>query len=133
MKICTNVNFFFFIYIKLFCFSPTKAGSKLDMFTNVKSQMTGWLGSGIPIPGLRKTEAAAEEAGVAAEADEAAQPEASSGQDLAKDEDDNSRYIRYGVIHAMRSLTNTYSWTMIQARVIKNLTNEHLFFRMGLN
>lgn len=95
------------------------------MFTNVKSQMTGWLGSGIPIPGLRKTEATAEEAGAAAEAVEAIQPEVSSAQDLAKDEDDNSRYIRYGVIHAMRSLTDNelffLFWKIIQARGIKNI------------
>ncbi|RVE52556.1 hypothetical protein evm_002675 [Chilo suppressalis] len=64
--------------------SPTKGGSKLDLITNVKSQMTGWLGSGIPIPGLRKNEvppADAEPAPTEPEVPEL-KPE--------KDDDDNS-------------------------------------------
>lgn len=111
------------------------------MFTNVKSQMTGWLGSGIPIPGLRKTEAAAEEAGATAEAAEAIQPEASSAQDLAKDEDDNSRYIRYGVIHAMRSLTDNYSFSFgkwfkqesLKISLKSDKKNHNPSKKMGLN
>lgn len=74
-------------------YSPTKGGSKLDLITNVKSQMTGWLGSGIPIPGLRKNEAAPTEA-----AEVAAEPaEAVEAKPEGKDDDDNSRYNRYGV------------------------------------
>ncbi|XP_013173551.1 PREDICTED: synapse-associated protein of 47 kDa-like isoform X4 [Papilio xuthus] len=66
--------------------SPTKGGSKLDLITNVKSQMTGWLGSGIPIPGLRKNEAPPTEATEAAP--EAA--EAVEAKPEGKDDDDNS-------------------------------------------
>ncbi|XP_037868092.1 synapse-associated protein of 47 kDa isoform X11 [Bombyx mori] len=66
--------------------SPTKGGSKLDIITNVKSQMTGWLGSGIPIPGLRKNEPAAAES-----AEPAPEPEPELKTDI-KDDDDNSRY-----------------------------------------
>ncbi|XP_068619486.1 synapse-associated protein of 47 kDa isoform X2 [Battus philenor] len=69
--------------------SPTKGGSKLDLITNVKSQMTGWLGSGIPIPGLRKNEAAPAEA---AEASAPEPVEAVEAKPEAKDDDDNSRY-----------------------------------------
>ncbi|XP_062525485.1 synapse-associated protein of 47 kDa isoform X17 [Bombyx mori] len=64
--------------------SPTKGGSKLDIITNVKSQMTGWLGSGIPIPGLRKNEPAAAES-----AEPAPEPEPELKTDI-KDDDDNS-------------------------------------------
>ncbi|CAH0390688.1 unnamed protein product [Bemisia tabaci] len=48
--------------------SPTKVNSKLEMLGNVKSQMSSWLGGGIQLPSLRKTEteAAAEEAGAEA-------------------------------------------------------------------
>ncbi|XP_026331584.1 synapse-associated protein of 47 kDa isoform X2 [Hyposmocoma kahamanoa] len=67
--------------------SPTKgaAGSKLDIITNVKSQMTGWLGSGIPIPGLRKNEAPPAEPTepIPTEPIEESKPE-------GKDDDDNS-------------------------------------------
>ncbi|KAM3958895.1 synapse-associated protein of 47 kDa-like isoform 2-T2 [Aphomia sociella] len=64
--------------------SPTKGGSKLDLITNVKSQMTGWLGSGIPIPGLRKNEAPpAEPEPAPVEPAEEPKPE-------GKDDDDNS-------------------------------------------
>ncbi|XP_052750913.1 synapse-associated protein of 47 kDa isoform X2 [Galleria mellonella] len=64
--------------------SPTKGGSKLDLITNVKSQMTGWLGSGIPIPGLRKNEAPPPEPEPApVEPVEEPKPE-------GKDDDDNS-------------------------------------------
>ncbi|CAH0731292.1 unnamed protein product, partial [Brenthis ino] len=67
--------------------SPTKGG-KLDLITNVKSQMTGWLGSGIPIPGLRKNEAGSSDVPEpAAEPVEAVEPKPE-----AKDDDDNSRY-----------------------------------------
>lgn len=81
------------------CCSPTKgaAGSKLDIITNVKSQMTGWLGSGIPIPGLRKNEAPPAEPTepIPTEPIEESKPE-------GKDDDDNSRYIRYeGLADAM--------------------------------
>ncbi|CAG9793184.1 unnamed protein product [Diatraea saccharalis] len=64
--------------------SPTKGGSKLDLITNVKSQMTGWLGSGIPIPGLRKNEAPPAEAEPAPAEPEPAEPKPE------KDDDDNS-------------------------------------------
>lgn len=68
------------------------------MITNVKSQVTGWLGSGIPIPGLRKNEAApaeAEPAPVETVEPVEAKPE-------GKDDDDNSRYNRYeGLADAM--------------------------------
>ncbi|XP_022815834.1 synapse-associated protein of 47 kDa isoform X5 [Spodoptera litura] len=68
--------------------SPTKGGSKLDLITNVKSQMTGWLGSGIPIPGLRKNEPApAEPEPAPVEPAEAVEP-----RPEGKDDDDNSRY-----------------------------------------
>ncbi|XP_047034502.1 synapse-associated protein of 47 kDa isoform X4 [Helicoverpa armigera] len=66
--------------------SPTKGGSKLDLITNVKSQMTGWLGSGIPIPGLRKNEPApAEPEAAPVEPAEVAEP-----RPEGKDDDDNS-------------------------------------------
>ncbi|XP_049885678.1 synapse-associated protein of 47 kDa isoform X2 [Pectinophora gossypiella] len=65
--------------------SPSKGGSKLDLITNVKSQMTGWLGSGIPIPGLRKNEAPPAEAEAAPAEPDAAEPKAEP-----KDDDDNS-------------------------------------------
>lgn len=84
-------------------FSPTKAGSRLDMFTNVKSQMTGWLGSGIPIPGLRKGGEADAPPADGVEAQPEPEPAAVPAADGVKDEDDNSRYIRYGVIHQMMS------------------------------
>lgn len=67
--------------------SPTKGGSKLDLITNVKSQMTGWLGSGIPIPGLRKNEPAP------AEQPEQPAPEVAEVAETkleGKDDDDNS-------------------------------------------
>lgn len=52
--------------------------------------MTGWLGSGIPIPGLRKNEAApVEPEPVPVEPAEVAEPKE------GKDDDDNSRYNRY--------------------------------------
>ncbi|XP_013191049.2 synapse-associated protein of 47 kDa isoform X2 [Amyelois transitella] len=65
--------------------SPTKGGSKLDLITNVKSQMTGWLGSGIPIPGLRKNEAAPTET-----AEPPAEPVVTEPKAEGKDDDDNS-------------------------------------------
>ncbi|CAK1546860.1 unnamed protein product [Leptosia nina] len=67
--------------------SPTKGGSKLDLITNVKSQMTGWLGSGIPIPGLKKNEAATSDIPEAApeEVAEIAEPKPEG-----KEDDDNS-------------------------------------------
>ncbi|XP_063382998.1 synapse-associated protein of 47 kDa isoform X3 [Cydia fagiglandana] len=66
--------------------SPTKGASKLELLTNVQSKMTGWLGSGIPIPGLRKNEAATDVAEPAPEPAEPAEPKPE------KDDDDNSRY-----------------------------------------
>lgn len=81
------------------CCSPTKAaaGSKLDIITNVKSQMTGWLGSGIPIPGLRKNEAPPAEPTEPAPTEPTEEPKPEG-----KDDDDNSRYIRYeGLADAM--------------------------------
>ncbi|KAL0868174.1 hypothetical protein ABMA27_007722 [Loxostege sticticalis] len=68
--------------------SPTKGGSKLDLITNVKSQMTGWLGSGIPIPGLKKNEAPPPEA----EQPAPTEPTESEPKAEGKDDDDNSRY-----------------------------------------
>ncbi|XP_039759772.1 synapse-associated protein of 47 kDa isoform X2 [Pararge aegeria] len=67
--------------------SPTKAGGKLDLITNVKSQMTGWLGSGIPIPGLRKNEVPPVDVTepTPVEPTEPAEPKAEG-----KDDDDNS-------------------------------------------
>ncbi|XP_026500110.1 synapse-associated protein of 47 kDa isoform X3 [Vanessa tameamea] len=70
--------------------SPTKGAGKLDLITNVKSQMTGWLGSGIPIPGLRKNESAPTDPNEPAPVEQtevAAEPKPE-----AKDDDDNSRY-----------------------------------------
>ncbi|KAJ2954943.1 hypothetical protein O0L34_g3274 [Tuta absoluta] len=66
--------------------SGAAGGSKLDLITNVKSQMTGWLGSGIPIPGLRKNEAGSTDAGAA---EPAPQPEPEPKPE-GKDDDDNS-------------------------------------------
>ncbi|GBP71750.1 Synapse-associated protein of 47 kDa [Eumeta japonica] len=68
--------------------SPTKGGSKLDLINNVKSQMTGWLGSGIPIPGLRKTETVAPDTAEPAPTE----PDTTDPKAEAKDDDDNSRY-----------------------------------------
>ncbi|CAG9568413.1 unnamed protein product [Danaus chrysippus] len=65
--------------------SPTKGGSKLDLITNVKSQMTGWLGAGIPIPGLRKNEAASTEPEPAP-----VEPEPTETKTEPRDDDDNS-------------------------------------------
>ncbi|XP_032522742.1 synapse-associated protein of 47 kDa isoform X2 [Danaus plexippus] len=65
--------------------SPTKGGSKLDLITNVKSQMTGWLGAGIPIPGLRKNEAASAEPEPAP-----IEPEPTEAKTEPRDDDDNS-------------------------------------------
>ncbi|CAH2095563.1 unnamed protein product [Euphydryas editha] len=70
--------------------SPTKGGSKLDLITNVKSQMTGWLGSGIPIPGLRKNEAAPTDSTEPAPVEPA--EVADEPKPESKDDDDNSRY-----------------------------------------
>ncbi|XP_061725592.1 synapse-associated protein of 47 kDa isoform X6 [Cydia pomonella] len=64
--------------------SPTKGASKLELLTNVQSKMTGWLGSGIPIPGLRKNEAPTDTAEPAPEPAEPAEPKPE------KDDDDNS-------------------------------------------
>ncbi|XP_063364268.1 synapse-associated protein of 47 kDa isoform X4 [Cydia amplana] len=66
--------------------SPTKGASKLELLTNVQSKMTGWLGSGIPIPGLRKNEAPTDAPEPAPEPAEPAEPKPE------KDDDDNSRY-----------------------------------------
>ncbi|CAH2095561.1 unnamed protein product [Euphydryas editha] len=68
--------------------SPTKGGSKLDLITNVKSQMTGWLGSGIPIPGLRKNEAAPTDSTEPAPVEPA--EVADEPKPESKDDDDNS-------------------------------------------
>ena len=90
------------------------------MFSNVQSKMTGWLGNAaIPsmpampampnmpampampsmpsIPGLRKAPAAGEE-GIANEglATSPAGGEAPAGTDAGADDEDRSRYIRYG-------------------------------------
>lgn len=69
--------------------SPTKPGSKLEMITNVKSQMTGWLSS-VPVPGLRKNEAPPAEPEPAP-----VEPEVAETKLEGKDDDDNSRYNRY--------------------------------------
>ncbi|XP_059609092.1 synapse-associated protein of 47 kDa isoform X2 [Phlebotomus argentipes] len=92
--------------------SPTKAGG---MFSNVKSQMTGWLGNAsmpsmpamptvsmpsMPtIPGFSKKAAESEEGGVAVEvsADAAVEAEARAAAEAseaaAADDEDKSRYI----------------------------------------
>lgn len=68
--------------------------------------MTGWLGSGIPIPGLRKNEPTpAESEAVPVEPAEVAEPRAEG-----KDDDDNSRYIRY------EGLADVMSWTRVLLR-----------------
>ncbi|KAG7309479.1 hypothetical protein JYU34_005447 [Plutella xylostella] len=67
--------------------SPTKGASKLELLNNAKSQITGWLGSGIPIPGLRKNEAAPADAAEAAPAEPA---EPTEPKPEPKDDDDNS-------------------------------------------
>ncbi|CAH4027363.1 unnamed protein product [Pieris brassicae] len=68
--------------------SPTKGGSKLDLITNVKSQMTGWLGSGIPgIPGLKKNEAPSTDVPEAAPIEPA---EVAEAKPEGKEDDDNS-------------------------------------------
>ncbi|CAF4881236.1 unnamed protein product [Pieris macdunnoughi] len=68
--------------------SPTKGGSKLDLITNVKSQMTGWLGSGIPgIPGLKKNEAPSADAPETAPVEPA---ELAEPKPEGKEDDDNS-------------------------------------------
>lgn len=86
--------------------SPTKGGSKLDLITNVKSQMTGWLGSGIPIPGLRKSEATPTETTEAAPAE----PEVPEPKPESKDDDDNSRYNRYEGLADVMSQMSFQSW-----------------------
>ncbi|EFA11027.1 synapse-associated protein of 47 kDa isoform X2 [Tribolium castaneum] len=73
--------------------SPTKptGGSKLDMLTNVKSQIEGiggWLGSSIPK--LRKGEEGAEEQPSAEEGNTPASAESTKGSPQLKDDDDNS-------------------------------------------
>lgn len=76
-------------------FSPTKA-SKLDVLTNVKSQIEGiggWLGSSIPK--LRKGETDADSVDdhpPFAEGDTPASAESVKGFVPQKDDDDNSRY-----------------------------------------
>ncbi|XP_045517169.1 synapse-associated protein of 47 kDa isoform X4 [Pieris brassicae] len=68
--------------------SPTKGGSKLDLITNVKSQMTGWLGSGIPgIPGLKKNEAPSTDVPEAAPIEPT---EVAEAKPEGKEDDDNS-------------------------------------------
>lgn len=64
--------------------------------------MTGWLGSGIPIPGLRKNDQQSTDVvePAPAEPTEPAEPKAEG-----KDDDDNSRYNRYeGLTEAMSLL-----------------------------
>lgn len=68
--------------------------------------MTGWLGSGIPIPGLRKNEAPTTEAAEAAPVAETA-PVAEPKLE-GKDDDDNSRYIRYEGLADAMSLRNFF-------------------------
>lgn len=84
---------FFFIN-----FSPTKpAGSRLDMLTNVKSQIEGiggWLGSSIPK--LRKGEEGHQELTddhqSVEDGNTPASAESIKGSPQHKDDDDNSRY-----------------------------------------
>nr|XP_018912273.1 PREDICTED: synapse-associated protein of 47 kDa isoform X2 [Bemisia tabaci] len=73
--------------------SPTKVNSKLEMLGNVKSQMSSWLGGGIQLPSLRKTEteAAAEEGGAEAkQSAEAATDEKAIRESMEKDDDNSS-------------------------------------------
>lgn len=94
---------FFHIFIWnviIFVFSPTK-GSKLEMLANVKSQMTGWLGSGVSvIPGLRGRQGgdgAEDTTGISGGIDNPAQdptnesPIPGSPSKQKTDDDDNSR------------------------------------------
>lgn len=68
--------------------------------------MTGWLGSGIPIPGLRKNEPApAEPEPAPVEPAEAVEP-----RPEGKDDDDNSRYNRY------EGLADVMSWNQVLLR-----------------
>lgn len=60
--------------------------------------MTGWLGSGIPIPGLRKTDSQAPDINEPPQTEVEEQTEVKSE---LKDDDDNSRYNRYGVGRGM--------------------------------
>ncbi|XP_072156820.1 uncharacterized protein [Bemisia tabaci] len=63
------------------------------MLGNVKSQMSSWLGGGIQLPSLRKTEteAAAEEAGAEAkQSAEAATDEKAIRESMEKDDDNSS-------------------------------------------
>lgn len=68
--------------------------------------MTGWLGSGIPIPGLRKNEPAP--------AEQPEQPPATETAEVAepkpegKDDDDNSRYNRYEGLAEVMSWSNFF-------------------------
>lgn len=93
------------VYCFLIISSPTKAGG---MFSNVKSQMSGWLGNAaIPtmpsmpampsmpsIPGLRKGTTTDE--GATNEALAVSENAGDIGTAGAVDEEDRSRYIRYG-------------------------------------
>lgn len=72
----------------------------MDLITNVKSQMTGWLGSGIPIPGLKKNEVPPPEISEPAPAE----PTEAESKPEGKEDDDNSRYNRY------EGLTETMSY-----------------------
>lgn len=98
--------------MKCLFLSPTKtSGSRLEMFTNVKSQMTGWLGNA-SIPGLRKGDDQQQGAGDQQQpANTADQQQSATATEKAdtgvKDEDDNSRYkIRYGPFSMMIDLIN---------------------------
>lgn len=64
--------------------------------------MTGWLGAGIPIPGLKKNEAAPTDTTEPAPVEPA---EVAEPKPETKDDDDNSRYNRYeGLTEAMSLL-----------------------------
>lgn len=112
----------FYQTIKVYvpCSSPTKGGSKLDLITNVKSQMTGWLGSGIPIPGLKKNEAPPPEA----EQPAPTEPTESEPKAEGKDDDDNSRYNRY------EGLADTMSLQLFRSRLASGVLFHELRFTL---
>lgn len=79
--------------------SPTKH-SRLDMLSNVKNQIEGiggWLGSSIPK--LRKNEAeheaTEEHQPLGEEGDTPASAESVKGSPQQKDDDDNSRFVKF--------------------------------------
>lgn len=111
-----------------FLCSPTKGGSKLDLITNVKSQMTGWLGSGIPIPGLRKNEVPP--AGGEAVEPAPAEPAEPEPKPEGKDDDDNSRYNRYEGFGGSNEFTQYFFFSFFLILFLSLLRTVGVSFRM---